>query len=67
MYCAMTKQFVTDNCFQIVDDCLQMFGGYGYLSEYQIERYLRDIRVNRILEGTNEIMKLIVSRNLLKD
>jgi alkylation response protein AidB-like acyl-CoA dehydrogenase len=44
-----------------------MFGGYGYLCEYQIERYLRDIRVNRILEGTNEIMKLIVSRKLLAD
>ena len=63
----MTKQFVTDNCCEIVDDCLQMFGGYGYLSEYQIERYARDIRVNRILEGTNEIMKLITSRKILKD
>ncbi|KAL9657872.1 hypothetical protein ABK040_009460 [Willaertia magna] len=62
IYCAMAKRFGTDECFQIVNDCLQMFGGYGYLKEYQIERYLRDLRVHSILEGTNEVMRLIISR-----
>jgi len=63
--CAMAKRFSTDKCFEVVDYALQMHGGYGYLKDYPVERYLRDLRVNRILEGTNEIMRLIVSRGLL--
>lgn len=65
-YSAMAKNFATEKCFNIVNDALQMHGGYGYLKEYQIERYFRDLRVHMILEGTNEIMKLIISRNILK-
>lgn len=65
MYCAMAKQFATDFCFQICNDALQLFGGYGYMCEYPIERYFRDLRVHQILEGTNEIMRLIISRNAL--
>jgi alkylation response protein AidB-like acyl-CoA dehydrogenase len=67
MYCAMAKKFATDKCFDIVNDCLQMHGGYGYLQDYPIERYLRDLRVHQILEGTNEIMMHIIQRSLLKD
>ena len=67
MYCSMAKLFATERCFTIVDDALQMHGGYGYLSEYQVERYLRDLRVHRILEGTNEIMCHIIQRFLLRD
>jgi len=67
MYCAMAKKFATDKCFDIVNDALQMHGGYGYLQDYPIERYLRDLRVHQILEGTNEIMSLIIQRTLLKD
>ncbi|KRX04947.1 Acyl-CoA dehydrogenase/oxidase, N-terminal and middle domain [Pseudocohnilembus persalinus] len=67
MYAAMAKAFATEKCFDIVDNSLQMHGGYGYIAEGGIERYLRDLRVNRILEGTNEIMRLIVSRNLIKN
>lgn len=65
--CAMAKRFATDVCFQIVDEALQMHGGYGYLADFEIERFLRDTRVHRILEGTNEVMRLIVSRDLLDD
>eukprot|EP01016_Furgasonia_blochmanni_P014286 TRINITY_DN1745_c0_g1_i3.p1 TRINITY_DN1745_c0_g1~~TRINITY_DN1745_c0_g1_i3.p1 ORF type:complete len:253 (-),score=46.84 TRINITY_DN1745_c0_g1_i3:63-821(-) len=65
VYAAMAKKFATDACFDIVNNALQMYGGYGYLKEYPIERYLRDLRVHQILEGTNEIMRLIISRNLL--
>mmetsp|Transcript_15851 Transcript_15851/g.27920 ORF Transcript_15851/g.27920 Transcript_15851/m.27920 type:complete len:431 (+) Transcript_15851:175-1467(+) len=65
--CAMAKRFATDNCFEVVDYALQMHGGYGYLRDYPAERFLRDTRVNRILEGTNEVMRLIVSRALLAD
>ncbi|MEX2407600.1 MAG: acyl-CoA dehydrogenase family protein, partial [Rhodovibrionaceae bacterium] len=65
-YCAMAKRFATDACFAIVNDALQLHGGYGYIREYPIERYLRDLRVHQILEGTNEIMRLIVARRLLK-
>lgn len=65
-YAAMAKNFATEKCFNLVSDALQMHGGYGYLKEYQIERYFRDLRVHMILEGTNEIMKLIISRNILK-
>eukprot|EP01100_Stratorugosa_tubuloviscum_P002145 TRINITY_DN148_c0_g2_i2.p1 TRINITY_DN148_c0_g2~~TRINITY_DN148_c0_g2_i2.p1 ORF type:complete len:471 (+),score=198.10 TRINITY_DN148_c0_g2_i2:38-1414(+) len=66
IYCAMAKQFATDHCFDICNDALQLFGGYGYLKDYPIERYLRDARVHQILEGTNEVMKIIISRNILK-
>ncbi len=64
--CAMAKRFATDVCFRICDEALQLHGGYGYIREYQIERYLRDLRVHRILEGTNEIMRVIIARKLLE-
>ena len=64
--CAMAKRFATDACFQICDEALQLHGGYGYLKDFPIERYLRDLRVHRILEGTNEIMRLIIARRLLE-
>ncbi len=67
MYSAMAKRFATDNCFRICDEALQIFGGYGYMSEYPIERYFRDLRVHQILEGTNEIMRLIIARNTLDE
>lgn len=66
-YCAMAKRFATDTCFQICDDALQIFGGYGYIKEYPMERFVRDTRVHRILEGTNEVMRLIVSRRVLTE
>jgi hypothetical protein len=65
--CAMAKRFATDVGFRIVDEALQLFGGYGYIRDYGIERLLRDLRVHRILEGTNEIMRLIIARRLLAD
>lgn len=65
--CAMAKLFATDNCFEIVNNALQIYGGYGYLQDYPIEQYLRDIRVNQILEGTNQVMQILISRNLLAD
>jgi isobutyryl-CoA dehydrogenase len=64
--CAMAKRFATDACFQICDEALQLHGGYGYLKDFPVERYLRDLRVHRILEGTNEIMRLIIARRLLE-
>jgi alkylation response protein AidB-like acyl-CoA dehydrogenase len=64
-YCAMAKRFATDVCFRVVDEALQLFGGYGYIKEYPLERYFRDLRVHRILEGTNEVMRLIIARRLL--
>ncbi len=63
--CAMAKRFATDAGFRICNEALQVHGGYGYLKDYPIERYLRDVRVHQILEGTNEIMRLIVARQLL--
>ena len=63
--CAMAKRFATDVAFQVCNDALQLHGGYGYIKEYAIERYLRDVRVHQILEGTNEIMRLIIARRLL--
>jgi len=63
--CAMAKRFATDAAFQVANAALQLHGGYGYLHEYGIERVVRDLRVHQILEGTNEIMKLIVGRELL--
>ncbi|CAI8248864.1 MAG: Acyl-CoA dehydrogenase [Marinobacterium sp. xm-d-530] len=65
VYCAMAKQFATDAGYNITDEALQIFGGYGYIKEYPMERYLRDNRVHRILEGTNEIMRLIIARRAL--
>jgi alkylation response protein AidB-like acyl-CoA dehydrogenase len=62
---AMTKRFVTDTCFDVANQALQLHGGYGYLSEYGIEKIVRDLRVHQILEGTNEIMRLIVARSLV--
>lgn len=67
MYCAMAKFFATERCFDIVNYALQMHGGYGYLREYPIERFLRDLRVHQILEGSSEVMQIITSRALLKD
>uniref|UniRef100_A0AC35TFL8 Acyl-CoA dehydrogenase n=1 Tax=Rhabditophanes sp. KR3021 TaxID=114890 RepID=A0AC35TFL8_9BILA len=63
--CAMAKVHATDNCFEVINQALQMFGGYGVLKDYPIERYLRDSRVHQIIEGTNEIMKMIVARDIL--
>jgi alkylation response protein AidB-like acyl-CoA dehydrogenase len=63
--CAMAKRHVTDTAFDVANDALQLHGGYGYLAEYGIEKIVRDLRVHQILEGTNEIMRLIVARNLI--
>lgn len=65
--CAMAKQFASDLCFDIVNDALQLHGGYGYTRDYPVERLLRDLRVHQILEGTNEIMRLIISRSVLDE
>lgn len=67
MYCAMAKRFATDQGFHICDQVLQLFGGYGYITEYPIERYFRDLRVHQILEGTNEIMRMIIARRALEE
>lgn len=66
-YCAMAKRFATDIGFQVCNEALQLHGGYGYLKEYPIERFLRDARVHQILEGTNEIMRVIVARRILEE
>ncbi len=66
-FCAMAKLFTTDSCFRIANECLQMHGGYGYLADYGLEKIVRDLRVHQILEGTNEIMRVIISRQLLDD
>lgn len=65
-WCAMAKRLTTDACFQIADQALQLHGGYGYLKDYPLERIVRDLRVHRILEGTNEIMRVIVARELAR-
>ena len=65
-WCAMAKRLATDACFQIADEALQLHGGYGYLKDYPLERIVRDLRVHRILEGTNEVMRMIVARELAK-
>jgi alkylation response protein AidB-like acyl-CoA dehydrogenase len=65
-WCAMAKRFVTDTGFRVANDALQLHGGYGYLSDYEVERIVRDLRVHQILEGTNEVMRVIISRELLK-
>ncbi|MBL4830959.1 MAG: acyl-CoA dehydrogenase family protein [Aliivibrio sp.] len=66
-YCAMAKRFATDVGFAVCDQALQLYGGYGYIKEYPMERYFRDVRVHQILEGTNEIMRVIIARRLLAD
>jgi len=66
VYCAMAKRFATDACSKIANDALQLHGGYGYLQDYGVERIVRDLRVHQILEGTNEIMRVIISRGLLR-
>ncbi len=65
-WCAMAKRFVTDTGFKVANDALQLHGGYGYLADYGVERIVRDLRVHQILEGTNEIMRVIVSRDMLR-
>lgn len=65
LYCAMAKRFATDHCFTLCNEALQLHGGYGYLNDYPLERWVRDSRVHQILEGTNEIMRVIISRRLL--
>jgi alkylation response protein AidB-like acyl-CoA dehydrogenase len=65
--CAMAKAFVTETAGRVADTCLQLHGGYGYLADYGIEKIVRDLRVHRILEGTNEIMRVIVSRHMLSE
>ncbi|MGX7698077.1 acyl-CoA dehydrogenase family protein [Gordonia polyisoprenivorans] len=62
--CAMAKRYVTDSCYTVADQALQLHGGYGYLAEYGIEKIVRDLRVHRILEGTNEIMRVVVGRSI---
>jgi alkylation response protein AidB-like acyl-CoA dehydrogenase len=64
--CAMAKRHATDACYQLTNDALQLLGGYGYLKEYPVERYMRDLRVHSILEGTNEVMRIIINRELDK-
>jgi alkylation response protein AidB-like acyl-CoA dehydrogenase len=66
-YCAMAKRFATDVGFQVCDAALQIHGGYGYIKEYPLERHFRDVRVHQILEGTNEIMRVIIARRLLTE
>ena len=66
-YCAMAKRFVTDVAFDVANQALQIHGGYGYLADYGIEKIVRDLRVHQILEGTNEIMRLIISRSMLAE
>jgi hypothetical protein len=63
--CAMAKKFVTEAGSRVADQCLQLHGGYGYLADYGVEKLVRDLRVHQILEGTNEIMRVIVARQML--
>ena len=65
--CAMAKQIATDTGFNAANDALQLFGGYGYLADYGVEKIVRDLRVHQILEGTNEIMRVIISRKLIEE
>jgi alkylation response protein AidB-like acyl-CoA dehydrogenase len=66
-YCAMAKRFATDIGFEVCNNAIQLHGGYGYIKEYPIERYMRDARVHQILEGTNEVMRMITARRILED
>ena len=63
----MAKRLVTDVCFEVSNSALQILGGYGYLEEYGIEKIVRDLRVHQILEGTNEIMRVIIARAILSE
>jgi len=65
-FCAMAKKLVTETGSEVADQCLQLHGGYGYLADYGIEKIVRDLRVHQILEGTNEIMRMIVARSMIK-
>jgi hypothetical protein len=65
LHCAMAKRFASDAGFEVCNQALQLHGGYGYLRDYPIERYFRDLRVHQILEGTNEIMRVVIARQLL--
>jgi len=65
-YCAMGKRFATDVCFEVANQALQLHGGYGYLQDYPLERIVRDLRVHQILEGTNEVMRVIIAREQLR-
>ena len=65
-YCAMAKKLATDLCFEVCNQAIQIYGGYGYMKEYPVERLMRDARVHQILEGTNEIMRVILSRSILE-
>ena len=67
IYSAMAKRFATDAGFNVCNEALQIFGGYGYIQEYPLERYVRDVRVHQILEGTNEIMKMIIGRRMIME
>jgi alkylation response protein AidB-like acyl-CoA dehydrogenase len=66
-FCAMAKKFATETGSKVVDGCLQLHGGYGYLADYGIEKLHRDLRVHQILEGTSEVMRLIIARDMLKN
>jgi alkylation response protein AidB-like acyl-CoA dehydrogenase len=66
MYCAMAKRYATDVGFKVCNEALQLHGGYGYLKDFPLERHVRDVRVHQILEGTNEIMRMIIARRLLR-
>jgi alkylation response protein AidB-like acyl-CoA dehydrogenase len=66
MLCAMAKRFATDHASSIANDALQLHGGYGYLKDFPLERHVRDLRVHQILEGTNEIMRVIIARELTR-
>ena len=65
--CAMAKRLATDLCFEVCNTAIQIYGGYGYIKDYPVERLMRDVRVHQILEGTNEIMRLILSRSILEE
>lgn len=65
-YSAMAKKFATDTSFNVCDEVMQLHGGYGYLKDYPVQQWWRDCRVHRILEGTNEIMQMIIAKGLLK-
>ena len=63
----MAKRFATDVGFNVCNEALQIFGGYGYMQEYSLERHVRDVRVHQILEGTNEIMRMIIGRRMMME